>query len=449
MKILDTIYGPAENLITTEEQKARKRRIFFDIVLLIAWAICVPTGAIPQYNTILSLMLVVCFLISFSDENLYIYTALFMYMRYRMLIGDEPAYRIYSYLVALRFLIDLPKTKFRVIYLPAIFVFILHSIFALTNFESMRIALNVIVDVVLAYIVLMNVLKDERLFRKYLFFFIMGGVLSGMYGWLNTGVAVDINVAGAGVHTVNRNFGALGDPNFAGLFYALCVVTALMLKGIPRVLRLVFIAIFGILILQTASLSAILTLIILSVFTIILKFRGKSVAILSVGTFAVIVVTALLLAIPQFRQIDAVNGLIIRVNEKLSYIPRGRWDLLTTDRWDIWSQAMGIFLSKPLWAQLIGGSVITVMARDPSINFACHNSYIQSILNFGVLGMLMIYIPLFLTFGYRLIRHFGNDSGYEKEDIRIIQLCIMFAFIFFGMTVDFFIDWTYMIFCFI
>ncbi|MBQ7902044.1 MAG: O-antigen ligase family protein, partial [Clostridia bacterium] len=266
---------------------------------------------------------------------------------------------------------------------------------------------------------------------------------------INSGVAVDINVAGAGVHTVNRNFGALGDPNFAGLFYALCVVIALVLKGIPKLLRAAFVAIFAVLILQTASLSAIITLITLSSFAIILRYRGKSVPILMFGFVGVVAVVSILLAIPQFRQIEAIQGLIIRISEKLSYIPRGRWDLLTTDRWDIWTRAMDIFAAKPLWSQLIGGSVITVMVTEPGINFACHNSYIQSMLNFGILGALMIYLPLFGAFGYRLINHFTTAGGTDTEDIRMIQLVIMFAFIFFGLTVDFFIDWTYMIFYFI
>ncbi|MBQ7901390.1 MAG: hypothetical protein IJ365_05440, partial [Clostridia bacterium] len=143
MKIIDTLYGAKSSCATLEEMNIRQRRIFYDVVLLVAWLLCLPAGALPQFNTILSVGLVACVVISFFDDNLYIYAALFMYMRYRMELGSEPAYRIYSYLVALRFLTQLPKMKFRILYLPAIFVFLLHSIFATANVESVRVALNI------------------------------------------------------------------------------------------------------------------------------------------------------------------------------------------------------------------------------------------------------------------------------------------------------------------
>ena len=449
MKFLDRLYGEAKNCISDEERKQRRQRMFFDVVFIIAWAVCLPVGAVPQYSTYLSLILLACIGISFFDENLFLYSALFMFMRYRMLIGSETVYRLFSYLVAMRFIFEIPKSSFRVIYLPVIFVFAMHSFFAMANIENMRVALNIVIDILISYITLMKVLETPQLFRKFLFAYLLGGVLSGFYGWLNKDVAVDINIAGAGAHTVNRNFGALGDPNFAGLFYAICVIVAVFLKSIPMALKVVFVGIFCVLILQTASLSAILTLMTLGIFAIILKFRGKSFFILAGGFTAAVAGIGFLLMIPQVRELDAVNGLIIRISEKLSYIPRGRWDLLTTDRWAIWQQALGIFYEKPLWGQMLGGSVITVMSTEPGIKFACHNSYIQSLLNFGVLGTVLIYMPLFLVFIYRLLRHYKTPPGYETEDIRIIQLSIVFAFIFFGGTVDFFIDWAYMIFYFI
>ena len=203
-------------------------------------------------------------------------------------------------------------------------------------------------------------------------------------------------------------------------------------------------------VLQTASLSALLILFTLMVLYIILKFRGKSVIILSLGLLAFIVVVSVILAVPQLREIDAIAGLIIRITEKLSYIPRGRWDLLTTDRWDIWQDAIAAFSQKGLWGKLVGGSVVTVMVIDYSVmSIACHNSYLQSILNFGIIGTFLIYLPLFTIFVYRMLKHFSKKSGYEGDDIKMLQLIFMFAFIVFGFTVDFFIDWPFMMLYFI
>ena len=426
-----------------------KRRLF-DAVFLLGFLCCLVPGPLPGFTAHASVILTLCIVACFFDENFYLYTALFMYMRYRMLLGDTPVFRIYSYMVVLRFLLDLPKTKFRVAYFSALFVFMLHSLFAMPQLESYRVGLNVIVDCALAYIILLNVLDKPELFRKFIYTFLLGGVASGVYGWTNTDVSVDINVAGAGAQTVNRNFGALSDSNFAGLFYSICIVASVAVKGIPKWLRTAAVALFGIMLVQTASISALIILAVLLVLYIILKFRAKSLIILTAVFVAAAAVVAVILATPQLREIEAISGLIIRINEKLSYIPRGRWDLLTTDRYAIWTEAMDIFFSKGIVGQLIGGSVITVMAIDYSvISIACHNSYIQSLLNFGVLGTLLVYIPLFGVFVYRILKHFSQSGGYETEDVKILQLVFNFAFIVFGFTVDFFIDWAFMIFYFI
>ena len=422
----------------------------FDAVFLLGFLCCLIPGPLPDLTSYASVILILCIAVCFFDENFYLYTALFMYMRYRMLLGDTPVFRIYSYMVVLRFLLDLPKTKFRMAYFPALFVFMLHSLFAMPQLESYRVGLNVIVDCALAYIILLKIIDNPGLFRKFIYAFLLGGVASGIYGWTNTDVSVDINVAGAGAQTVNRNFGALSDSNFAGLFYSICIVSAIAVKGIPKWLRAAALVLFGIMLVQTASISALMILAVLLTLYIILKFRMKSIIILTAVFVAAAVAVVVILTTPQLREIEAISGLIIRINEKLSYIPRGRWDLLTTDRYDIWTEAMGIFFSKGIIGQLIGGSVITVMAIDYSvISIACHNSYIQALLNFGVLGTLLIYIPLFGVFVYRILRHFSKTGGYETEDLKILQLIFNFAFIVFGFTVDFFIDWAFMIFYFI
>ena len=443
-------FGILENPLIREDRKKVLKRNFFDVVYLIGFLCSIIPGPLPAFSSVASLMLLACIAISFFDENFYLYMATFIYLRYRLLLGDTPVYRFYSYLVVLKFIWEINNIKFRIAYLPALFVFLLHSLFATGRFESIRVGFNVIVDCALIYIILLKLLNDNRLMRKFIFAFMLGGVSSGIFGWTNDEFTKAINVSGAGAQTVSRNFGALSDANFAGLFYSLCIVATVIVKGIAWWVKGIFLCLFAVMLLQTASLSALLMLFTLMVFYIILKFRGKSVVILSVGLFAAVVGISIILAVPQLREIDAIAGLIIRVKEKLSYIPRGRWDLLTTDRWDIWQQALSAFSQKGWWGKIVGGSVVTVMVIDYSImSIACHNSYLQSILNFGLLGTAIIYIPLFVVFVYRILLHFSKEKDYDGEDIKILQLVFSFAFIVFGFTVDFFIDWPFMMLYFI
>lgn len=435
---------------SVNDKKATFKRNFFDIVYLIGFLCSLIPGPLPQLSSVASLLLIGCIAISFFDENFYLYMALFIYLRYRLLLGDTPVYRLYSYLVVLKFLLDLPKIKFRVAYLPALLVFLMHSLFATGRFESLRIGLNVIVDCVLVYIIILKLLTDNRLVRKFIFAFMLGGLASGIFGWTNDEFSKAINVSGAGAQKITRNFGALSDANFAGLFYSLCIICTLTVKGLSIWVKGVFLALFGIMLLETASLSALLMLFTIGVLLIILKFRGKSFFILTAGLVLFAVGIVIILSVPQLREIDAISALIIRVTEKLSYIPRGRWDLLTTDRWDIWQEAIARFSEKGLWGKIVGGSVVTVMVIDYSVmSIACHNSYLQSLLNFGILGTVLIYIPLIIIFIYRLLKHFSKKTGYEGEDIAMLQIIFSFAFIVFGCTVDFFIDWPFMLLYFI
>ncbi len=449
---MDKAKSPARAAVSDDKtaKRALIKRRFFDYVFIVGFLCCLVPGPLPQYSTIASMLLLICITVSFFDENFYVYMAIFIYLRYRLLVGETPAFRIYSYLLVLRLLKDLTKIKFQAAYLPALFVFLLHSVFAMPATAGLRAGLNIFVDCALAYLVLCRVFPEQELMRKFMFVFLLGGIASGIYGWTSDVYKVDINISGAGAHTVSRNFGALSDSNFAGLLYSLCIVCAITLKGLPVWLRGVFVALFGIMLLQTASLSALLVLTVLSVFLIILKYRSKAFFILLFAFVGAVIVITVLLSIPQFRQIEAISGLLIRFHEKLSYISRGRLDLLTTGRSDIWAEAAAIISSKGIVGKLIGGSVITVAYIDTSLmSIACHNSYLQGILNFGVIGTLLIYIPLFVMFAYRMMRHFTKPSGYEDEDLRTVQLSFAFAFIVFGFTVDFFIDWPFMLLYFI
>lgn len=441
---------PPEGALTALPFWKRIPQKLYDAAFLLGWFVCLFVGRFPQLSTPLSAVLLLTIMLCLLNENFYLYAALFLYMRYKMLFGGSPVYRIYSYLVVLRFLWEFPKSKFRVTYLPAILVFAFHSIFAVGPI-NMRLGLNIIVDVMIIYIVIMKVSEDDRLMRKFLLAYLLGGVCSGVYGFTAADVVKHTYVSGA-ISTVTRNFGALNDANYAGLFYNMAIMTALFLKNLKLPLRLAFAAFFLFLLLQTVSLSGMITLAAMSVFAIILRFRRKSLPILLIAFFGGGLLLAVLLSIPRFRQISAVSSLIIRVAEKLHYIKIGRWNQLTTERVQLWSSALSIFRSKTIWGKLFGGSVITldlIYTKLRSHGRACHQAYIQSLVNFGIIGTLLVYIPLIAVFLHRLNLHFSRPEGYGNEDIKCIQLIYAFAFLIFGLSVDFFIDWSFMFFYFI
>ena len=78
MKLSNIFYGEeiAAEGLSEEETKALEKkkftRLFLDIVLLFAWLVCLPVGAFPAYNSVFSIILLLCILVSFFDENFYI-----------------------------------------------------------------------------------------------------------------------------------------------------------------------------------------------------------------------------------------------------------------------------------------------------------------------------------------------------------------------------------------
>lgn len=424
--------------------------IYYDAAFGLSLVCCSLVGAFPQYSLLLSGVMVLCFGTSLFSDNFFLYAAIFLFMRNKMVIGGTTAYRFYSYLLVAKCVFELPKLKIRVAYLPVLFVFGMHCIFAAGQY-SMRIGLNVLVDVLLIYIVVARIKEDSSLTRRFLAAFLMGMVLSGIYGFTAADAFKDINIAGAGAETVNRNFGSLGDANYAGFFYDAAILTAFTLRGIPRWMNVFFASVGLLLLVRTASLSAFFSLGVMVCFLIVVKYRWRAVPILLGAGIAVCVGGAVLLSIPSFRDLPAIHGILLRLSEKLHYIHMGRWDMLTTDRADLWAAALQLFAGKSIFGKLFGGSVITYMMQETRIlssYMACHQSYIQALLNFGVLGTLGIFVPLFAIFGYRMINHFVQPAGYLDEDIRILQLVYMGLFFFFGLSIDFFIDWTFLFFCF-
>lgn len=425
--------------------------LYYDAAFVLSLLCCSLVGKFPQYSLPLSGVMVLCFASSFFSDNLFLYEAIFLYMQNKMVIGGTTAYRFYSYLLVLRFLFELPRLRFRLGYVPPLIVFALHCVMATGRYD-MRLGLNVLVDVFVVYIVLCRVMSDDKLTRKFLLAFLLGMVISGIYGFTAEDAFKDISITGGGSETVNRNFGALGDANYAGFFYDMAFIIAVTIKGLPRLVKLGFAGFALVLLLGTASLSAMLVLSVMLCCLLVLKLRKKAIPILIALAVAGVLGLSMLLTIPFFRRIPQISGLILRIVEKMRYLQMGRWDMLTTDRADLWAAALNLFANKSIAGKLFGGSVITVALNVTKIlatNWACHQSYIQALVNFGIVGLLAIYLPVIVIFFYRLCNHMLRPRNYDNEDIKIIQMMSVFAFLVFGTSIDFFVEWRYLFFLFL
>lgn len=430
-----------------EEQARKNWDLIYSALFLLAFGLCLLLGVFPRYNSYLALLILMCAVASFFGDYYYLYLALFMFVRHRTIISTIPAFELYAYLMLVKFLTEAGKIRIRVPYLPMLSVLLLHTILAASQVDLAE-ALRQLVFLIVMYGSLSKLLADDALMRKFLTAFLMGGIVSWFYG-VSVGDAVhEMRVAGSGVYEVTQNFGILTHAAFAATFYNAAIFISLFLKGIPKPLRVVLVGGFFLLLLQTTNMAGLITCCCSFAIATVLKFRKKSVFILA----GVVVAAAVALSIPQVRQIQTISNILLRIGDALHHLRIGRWDLLTTNRTELWEISLNLFKNKSLAGKLFGGSVITVNITGAKITTffnACHQSIIQGMLNFGIIGTALIYGSAISAFLYRCIRHLFQKPGYENEDIKIIQILLAGILMSMGMAGDFFSDWAYMLLLFI
>ena len=430
------------------EPSILRRFLSFDhILLLIGFATCALCGPLPQYNLILSFILLTCVVLSIRSNTFYVYAALFMYFREFMLLGGSTVYRVYSYLVIFKVILDIKNVKLRVAALPPMIVFSLFCIFGIGRLD-MRAGIQSLMDLVVLYFILAKILADDDLMRLYLFVFLLGGVASGIFGW-TAEASVNIDV-GVGVTTeITRVYGALYDANYAGFYYSVCLLTVMLLKGLKWWMRAAFGAYFFVVLFQTGSLSGLLTCLVALVLVVIMKYRSRSIPFLVLLFFCLIGFAIAAWNVPAVRNIAAIGSIVTRVNEKMMYLALGRWDMLTTGRYDLWQTVVSHFNRQPMLGKLFGGNVITTLMTDESLfhkDLACHQMYLQSLLNFGIVGAITIFLSLASTFVYRIFRFFTVDKRAENSDIKMIQISFVAVVFVFGLSVGYFVDWRFLFF---
>ena len=432
-----------------EKPKGLFRQLFtfHNILIFIGWITCALCGAFPDQNLILSGILLLCVVLSIRNDSFYAYGALFMYFREFMLLGDSTVYRVYSYLLLVKVLLDFKNLKLRMGAMVSLVVYLIFCFFGIGNL-SFRTGMQSALDVVVVYLILAKILADDDLMRLYIITFLLGGVASGIFGW-TTDASVNVDVGLGATTEITRVYGALYDANYAGYYYTLCIVAAMMVKGLKWWMRAAFGVFFLIVLLETGSLSGLLICLVALVVVTVIRYRTKAVPglillFVCLGIFGVIAWN-----VPFIRNIESVSNIITRISERMLYLGMGQWDRLTTGRYDLWQTATAYFNQQDAMGKMFGGNVITTVMTDDSIfhsDFACHQMYLQSLLCFGIAGTVVIFSSIAAILVYRIVGFFKKGYSQENSDIKMIQISFMLMALLFGLSVDFFVDWRFLFF---
>lgn len=421
--------------------------------LVAAWCICAAVGFAPSIAQWLSLMLLGLICCLWKSDDFYIFLAVFVFFMDQFYItASMPLFRLYTYMVAVRLVLDLPLTRFRMFFLPALLVFCLFSVFGVGAL-NIRVGFNMMVDVLVGYCVLTRILVNPSLARRFFSFLALLGVAAGIYS-LASGNAVAFDVGRRDIRSeqIVRYMGTFGDANYAGFFYLICIQAAMNIAT-PRApaLRVLLLLALHFFLLLTNSMTALIVYVFCFSFFISLRFRKRALLIHLIVLAVLFTLIMTVLSIPALSEIGFIKNVVIRVREQIRYLNYGRFDMFTSDRTFIWNYFLDFFQDQSLLSKLFGGNVVTTMIVDGRFSKfgACHQVYLQGLLTIGILGAAIVFLSIVLRFVYRFIRYFIHWRDDKCADLTRFTLICVLAWLCFGFSIDFLLDWRFMLFYFL
>jgi len=273
-------------------------------------------------------------------------------------------------------------------------------------------------------------IADTNLFYEQTVFFSVGiisAALTAQRAAGYTNISRYINVAS--YLNITRLSGYYGDANFYCAQITACLAgIMLLLTRERRSARRFFSACFAVLLLYCGLLSAsksfIVTVAVEFFVWILLLLRRGNAGSIRFRILVGILATALFIA-----SSSAFQGLLRMVSERFSFAYNISG--LTTGRTDVWEDYLREFAYNP--KLLLLGEGFTNITLDTLRNKATHNTILQGIYQFGILGF-----PLLMVWVYKFITTL-TEGTYEKADIMaVLLLCAGTVLPWFGIDILFF-----------
>ena len=420
---------------------------FANLSLAFVLLCCAIIGSFEQYEVYFSLAIVVVVALNWKNDEFYLYIGIFMLFTEQFYLreGTTTAYRIYSYLLLLRLLKDVYTLRVQPQYIPIMFIFAVFS-FVCTGRLSFRVSMMVLCDVIFVFMTASILHQKPELMRKFTVVFVLAAICTGLYSLQSKSFISYEEGIGAQV-TITRYVGTVGDANFAGMYYNVALFMAICSDAFKKwYLRVPAVGALLYFIILTASQTGLLCFLIGLCVYLVLRYRVPSGVVLSMTiAFSALLGVVALLNIPELRNHPALSTLAIRIENSIRELNSGDVVTLTTGRTALWRVSWEYFTQRPLLEKLIGGNAVTMLLTKPELlelmGGAVHQSYVQSLLNFGILGTVVI----FGTFAGMTIKKFFQCMRLDESwlPIDMLRCSAMTAFIFmlYASTVDIFMDW--------
>lgn len=212
----------------------------------------------------------------------------------------------------------------------------------------------------------------------------------------------------------------IGDPNFSALILCAGISCSLNHPKYNFAVKLLLFAIIVGAIIVTLSITGIILLVLVLALSSFVNNKPHKSIIITVALVVTIVATfQYYVELPSEKRNPAVDSYIERVEEKIGFFEKGDISAATTNRSDITKEFVGYIKNDISWVkQWFGGNKITRGAIGVS-----HNSYIDFVLQFGFVGLIIILAYLFV----RLKKIFCMKKDFVRKNILILKILYIVA----------------------
>ena len=329
-------------------------------------------------------------------------------------------------------------------YVLVLIVYLFYEIFVMMSY-NIRIAVFSVMDVVCVILFIQEILSSNDKFKNTFTVYGITAIIAFFSGLIANNDINGWQVINGELVKITRFMSTFNDPNYMGLFYSVAIFSIISLKLFTKNLRLIIIIALYIMLATTISMTAIIGNIL---FWMIYLFITKKISIKTVVCIALIGV--FLGGIYQYgsqnRDTPIIGSLVYRIEDKLSNIEDHDTDALTTGRTKLTREHWDYYWSQSPLKILFGGNKLNsfIAEINGQKTFVAHNEYVDSLLNVGLIGTLIL-MSFALLRTYKSLKEYRNTNS-EKALCLFMIKAIWF---YYAATLTMFLEFRFMLFYFI
>lgn len=381
-------------------------------------------------------------LLFFTDEFYSVLPILLFFYNLLVLPGGIVLFRVYSILMFVKLLKQKIHIDLKILFPFAVIT--LYSVFTIVPL-NIRLAVFIIFDIVFLILYIKAYLYNKNHFDRFFRLYVIAALSATVFGVLrmtgqiNTAIYVD----GSWVY-INRFIATYNDPNYLGFFFNIAIFAAISLKPFQnRVIQLGIIGVLYLALIATLSTTAILCNA-FGIFIYLITAKKINLKSASIVAFSIIILVASY-QIALYREIPVLTDAAVKVKSRINELDESNMSSFTTQRTDIWERHMESYFEQSVFMMLFGGNAVnSYICDETKYKTASHQEFIDMLLNFGIVGTLIMLAYYFLSVLEAFRRLTTNGSNQD-----VMRIMVKYVWFFYALGLTMFPGWMFYIFFFL